>query len=122
MTSAQVRLLCVDDHRIVRDGIALILAREPDITVVATASTVEEAVAEFKRHLPDITLMDLRLGDKSGIDAIREIRREYPTARIVVLTMYQGDEDIHRALSAGATATSISSSSSITTAATASAR
>jgi two-component system, NarL family, response regulator len=103
MTSAQVRLLCVDDHRIVREGIALILAREPDITVVATAATVEEAVAEFKRHLPDITLMDLRLGDKSGIDAIREIRREYPTARIVVLTMYQGDEDIHRALSAGAT-------------------
>ncbi len=103
MTSPQVRLLCVDDHRIVREGIALILAREPDITVVATAATVEEAVAEFKRHLPDITLMDLRLGDKSGIDAIREIRREYPTARIVVLTMYQGDEDIHRALSAGAT-------------------
>ena len=103
ITSPQVRLLCVDDHRIVREGIALILAREPDITVVATAATVEEAVAEFKRHLPDITLMDLRLGDKSGIDAIREIRREYPTARIVVLTMYQGDEDIHRALSAGAT-------------------
>jgi DNA-binding NarL/FixJ family response regulator len=103
MTSPQVRLLCVDDHRIVREGIALILAREPDITVVATAATVEEAVAEFKRHLPDVTLMDLRLGDKSGIDAIREIRREYPTARIVVLTMYQGDEDIHRALSAGAT-------------------
>ena len=103
MSSAPVRLLCVDDHRIVREGIALILSREPDITVVATAATADEAVSEFKRHLPDITLMDLRLGDKSGIDAIREIRREYPTARIVVLTMYQGDEDIHRALSAGAT-------------------
>ena len=103
MTSAPpLRLLCVDDHRIVREGIALILAREPDITVVATASTAEEAVIEFKRHRPDITLMDLRLGGKSGIDAIREIRKEYPTARIVVLTMYQGDEDIHRALSAGA--------------------
>ena len=93
----------MDDHRIVREGIALILSREPDITVVATAATAEEAVAEFKRHLPDITLMDLRLGETSGIDAIREIRREYPAARIVVLTMYQGDEDIHRALSAGAT-------------------
>jgi two-component system, NarL family, response regulator len=98
----QVRLLCVDDHRIVRDGIALILAREPDITVVATASTAEEAVLEFRKHRPDITLMDLRLGGSSGIDAIREIKKEYPTARIVVLTMYQGDEDIHRALSAGA--------------------
>ena len=101
-SSPPLRLLCVDDHRIVREGIALILAREPDITVVATASTAEEAVIAFKRHLPDITLMDLRLGGKSGIDAIREIRKEYPTARIVVLTMYQGDEDIHRALSAGA--------------------
>jgi len=98
----QVRLLCVDDHRIVREGIALILSREPDITVVATAATAQEAIAEFERHLPDITLMDLRLGDCNGIDAIREIRRQHPAARIVVLTMYQGDEDIHRALSAGA--------------------
>jgi DNA-binding NarL/FixJ family response regulator len=101
-SSPQLRVLCVDDHRIVREGIALILAREPDITVVAMAATAEEAVAEFKRHLPDVTLMDLRLGDRSGIDAIREIRQEYPAARIVVLTMYQGDEDIHRALTAGA--------------------
>jgi two-component system, NarL family, response regulator len=98
----RVRVLCVDDHRIVREGIALILSREPDITVVATAATVQEAIAEFERHLPDITLMDLRLGDSNGIDAIREIRRQHPAARIVVLTMYQGDEDIHRALSAGA--------------------
>ena len=66
-----VRILCVDDHRIVREGIALILSREPDITVVATAATVQEAVSEFKRHLPDVTLMDLRLGDSSGIDAIK---------------------------------------------------
>jgi DNA-binding NarL/FixJ family response regulator len=103
MTSpAPIRLLCVDDHRIVREGIALILAREPDIKVVATAASADEAVIEFKKHLPDITLMDLRLGGKSGIDAIREIRQEFPTAKIVVLTMYQGDEDIHRALSAGA--------------------
>jgi len=101
-TPTSVRVLCVDDHRIVREGVALILAREPDIKVVAMAASADEAVAEFKRHLPDITLMDLRLGDRSGIDAIREIRQEYPTARIVVLTMYQGDEDIHRALTAGA--------------------
>jgi DNA-binding NarL/FixJ family response regulator len=103
MTSGKpVRLLCVDDHRIVREGIALILAREPDMTVVATASTAQEAIVEYKKHRPDVTLMDLRLGDGSGIDAIRAIRQESPTARIVVLTMYQGDEDIHRALSAGA--------------------
>ena len=101
-TSTSIRVLCVDDHRIVRDGIALILAREPDIAVVASAASAEEAVVEFTRHQPDITLMDLRLGDRSGIDAIKEIRREYPDARIIVLTMYQGDEDIHRALSAGA--------------------
>ena len=101
--SSSVRVQCVDDHRIVREGIALILSREPDITVVASAATAQEAVTEFRRHLPDVTLMDLRLGDSSGIDAIREIRREHPSARIVVLTMYHGDEHIHRALSAGAT-------------------
>ena len=66
MSSAPVRLLCVDDHRIVREGIALILAREPDITVVATAATADEAVSEFKRHLPDITLMDLRLATRAA--------------------------------------------------------
>lgn len=101
-TPSSIRVLCVDDHRIVRDGIALILAREPDIEVVASAANAEEAVSEFKRHKPDVTLMDLRLGERNGIDAIKEIRRDSPDARIVVLTMYQGDEDIHRALSAGA--------------------
>jgi DNA-binding NarL/FixJ family response regulator len=101
-TPSSIRVLCVDDHRIVREGIALILAREPDIQVVASAVNADEAVAEFKRHRPDVTLMDLRLGERNGIDAIKEIRRDYPDARIVVLTMYQGDEDIHRALSAGA--------------------
>src|SRR5215510_300352 len=101
-TPSSIRVLCVDDHRIVREGIALILARETDIEVVASAANADEAVAEFKRHRPDITLMDLRLGERNGIDAIKEIRRDFPDARIVVLTMYQGDEDIHRALSAGA--------------------
>src|SRR6187455_1338957 len=101
-TPSAIRVLCVDDHRIVREGIALILAREPDIEVVASAANADEAVTEFKRHRPDVTLMDLRLGERNGIDAIKEIRRDYPDARIVVLTMYQGDEDIHRALSAGA--------------------
>ena len=88
-TPSSIRVLCVDDHRIVREGIALILAREPDIEVVASAANADEAVAEFKRHRPDVTLMDLRLGERNGIDAIKEIRRDYPDARIVVLTMYQ---------------------------------
>jgi DNA-binding NarL/FixJ family response regulator len=102
MTECSIRVLCVDDHRIVREGIALIISREPDMTVIASASTVQEAVAQFRRHQPDITLMDLRLRESSGINAIQAIKREFPDARIVVLTMYQGDEDIHQALAAGA--------------------
>ncbi|HVZ22239.1 MAG TPA: response regulator transcription factor [Vicinamibacterales bacterium] len=96
-------MLCVDDHRIVREGIALILSREPDFEVVARAASGEEAVAMFARHRPDITLMDLRLKAMSGLDAICEIRKHDPNARIIVLTMYVGDEDIHQALAAGAT-------------------
>jgi DNA-binding NarL/FixJ family response regulator len=98
-----IRVLCVDDHRIVREGIALIISRQPDMEVVGSAATGEEAVLLFKRHRPDVTLMDLQLPTMSGLEAIQTIRREYDDARIIVLTMYQGDEDIHRALSAGAT-------------------
>ena len=98
-----IRVLCVDDHRIVREGIGLIIDREPDMKVVASAATGEEAVASFARERPDVTLMDLQLPTMSGLDAIRTIRRADSEARIIVLTMYQGDEDIHRALSAGAT-------------------
>jgi two-component system, NarL family, response regulator len=97
-----IRVLCVDDHRIVREGVALIIDREADMQVVGSAATGEEAVAIFKRERPDVTLMDLQLPVMSGLDAIKEIRRDDPDARIIVLTMYQGDEDIHRALSAGA--------------------
>lgn len=102
MTSPRIRVLCVEDHRIVREGIALIIAQQPDMKVVGFAATRDEAVLQWRRHRPDVTLMDLRLGDTSGLDAIRAIRREEPEARIVVLTMYQGDEDIHQALAAGA--------------------
>ena len=102
MKPTRIRILCVDDHRIVREGIALIISREPDMTVVASAATAQEALAQFRHHRPDVTLMDLRLGATSGIQAIQAIRREDPGARIVVLTMYQGDEDIHQALAAGA--------------------
>jgi DNA-binding NarL/FixJ family response regulator len=102
MSTPRIRVLCVDDHRIVREGLALIIARQPDMKVVGFAATGEEAVLQWRRHRPDITLMDLRLGTMSGLDAIRAIRREEPTARIIVLTMYQGEEDIHQALAAGA--------------------
>ena len=95
-------MLCVDDHRIVRDGIVLIIDQEPDMDVVGSATTGPEAVELFRRHRPDVTLMDLRLGDTSGVDAIREIRSFDAEARIVVLTMYEGDEDIYRAHEAGA--------------------
>jgi DNA-binding NarL/FixJ family response regulator len=103
MTAAAIRVLCVDDHRIVREGIALIVSREPDMEVVGLAASGDEAVDLFEAQRPDVTLMDLRLGATSGLDAIRTIRGRHPGARIVVLTMYQGDEDVAGALDAGAT-------------------
>jgi two-component system NarL family response regulator len=102
MTRPRIRVLCVDDHRIVREGIALIISREPDMDVVGLAASGEEAVLLFERQQPDLTLMDLRLGAMSGLEAIHAIRRKQPAARIIVLTMYQGDEDVYRALAAGA--------------------
>ncbi|MBI3492624.1 MAG: response regulator transcription factor [Acidobacteria bacterium] len=102
MPHPTIRVLCVDDHRLVREGIALIIGRQPDMTVVASAASGEESVELFRRHRPDITLMDLQLGAMSGAEATRRIVREDPGARIVILTMYQGDEDIYRALNAGA--------------------
>jgi two-component system NarL family response regulator len=95
-------VLCVDDHRIVREGLGLIINRQEDMEVVASAATGEEAVSLFQRHRPDVTLMDLQLGAMSGVEAIRAIRDQAADARIIVLTMYQGDEDIFRALEAGA--------------------
>jgi DNA-binding NarL/FixJ family response regulator len=97
-----IRVLCVDDHSLVREGIALILDAEYDIRVVASAATGSEAVTLFRQHRPDVTLMDLQLPVISGLDAIRAIRTEAADARIIVLTMYQGDEDIYQALQAGA--------------------
>ena len=99
-----IRVLCVDDHRVMLDGLALLIGRQPDMEVVASATSGEQAVELYSCHLPDITLMDLQLPTMSGLEAIGEIRRTHPDARIVVLTMYQGDEDIYRALEAGAAA------------------
>jgi DNA-binding NarL/FixJ family response regulator len=97
-----IRVLCVDDHRLMREGLSRIVGVQPDMTVVAQASNGEEAVEQFRRHHPDVTLMDLQLPRMSGVEAIRAIRTADPAARVVVLTMYQGDEDVHRAVAAGA--------------------
>lgn len=98
----RITVLCVDDHRIVREGLRMIINGEPDMIVVDTAANGREAVERFEAHTPDITLMDLQLPEMGGVDAIRAIRAQDPDARIIVLTMYKGDEDIHRAIAAGA--------------------
>lgn len=96
--------MCVDDHPVVREGLARRIALECDMTVVASASTGEEALELFTAYQPDVTLMDLNLPGMSGLETIVSLRGRYPQARIIVLTMYVGDEDIHRALAAGAAA------------------
>lgn len=102
MTGRRIRLLCVDDHRLILQGVAAMISREPDMEPIAAAPSGEQAIELYRQHRPDVTLMDLQLPSMSGLDAIRAIRREDPEARIVVLTMLQGDEDIYRALQAGA--------------------
>jgi two-component system, NarL family, response regulator len=102
MSVETIRVLCVDDHRLMREGISRIVGVQPDMTVVAQASDGEQAIEQFVRFRPDVTLMDLEMPKMRGVQAIHAIRRHEPDARIVVLTMYHGDEDIHRAVAAGA--------------------
>jgi DNA-binding NarL/FixJ family response regulator len=102
MEKPKISILCVDDHAVVREGLVLKLEQQPDMTVVATASSGEQAIDRYEQYRPDVTLMDLQLPGMSGLEAIRSIRRSDPAARIVVLTMHDGEEDIHRALQAGA--------------------
>jgi len=97
----QIRILSVDDHDLVRKGIAAILSTESDLDLVAEANTAEEAIRLHREHRPDVTLMDLRLPDRSGIEATRLIQEESPGAKIIALTSYDGDQDIYRALEAG---------------------
>jgi two-component system NarL family response regulator len=99
-----IRILIVDDHPIVREGLAALIERRADMTVVGEAGTGAEAVDRFGVLLPDVTLMDLRMPEMGGVEAIGRIRSAWPAARIIVLTTYDGDEDIYRGLQAGARA------------------
>jgi len=98
----QIHIFSVDDHPLMREGIAAIIRNEPDMLLVAEASNGHEAVLGFREHRPDVTLMDLRLPDISGIDAMVTIRTEFPDARVIMLTTFEGDAEIQRALEAGA--------------------
>ena len=97
-----IRVMIADDHPIVCLGLATMIDSQPDMTVVAQASNGREAVEMFTQHTPDVTLIDLRMPEMSGVDAIKAIRTRHPGAVFIVLTTYQGDEDIHKAMAAGA--------------------
>jgi DNA-binding NarL/FixJ family response regulator len=98
----RIRVLSVDDHPLLREGLAAIINNQPDMSLVAEAASSSEAVQRFREHRPDVTLMDLRLPDASGIDAMIAIRGEFADARIIMLTTFEGDVEIQRALEAGA--------------------
>lgn len=97
-----IRVLCVDDHPLVREGIAAVIAAEGDIVCVGEAGDGHAAVVQYRQLEPDVVLMDLRMPRMGGLEATIQIRKEFPTARIIILTTFEGDEDVHRALEVGA--------------------
>jgi DNA-binding NarL/FixJ family response regulator len=99
--TAKIRILVAEDHLVARVGVSAIINRQPDMLVVAEASNGRQAVERYRKHLPDVTLLDLRMPLLSGVDVALAIRKEFPDARLIALTSYGGDEDIRRALAAG---------------------
>jgi DNA-binding NarL/FixJ family response regulator len=102
--TSPIRIMVVEDHHVVRQGLVALLNTVPDMSVVAEGADGKQAIDLFREHEPDVTLMDLRMPNMSGVDAVAQIRQDYPAARIIVLTTFDGDEDIYRALQAGARA------------------